>query len=71
MLAPSKSNPDSVGVDNEYAGFVVPSRPDTPLSDYYPANTEKSLQVDRGRINPTRSNVSKQGSHVYPGGTSS
>lgn len=71
MPAPSKSNPNGIGVNSEYAGEVAPSRPDTRLSDYYPSNTEKSLQVDRSKINPTRSSVSRNGSPVFPGGTSS
>lgn len=71
MPAPSKSNPDGVGVNGEYAGFVAPSRPDTKLADYYPADHEQSLQVDRARINPTRDTVTTNGSQVFPGGTSS
>lgn len=27
-MAGTKSNPDNVGVENRYAGFVAPSRPD-------------------------------------------
>lgn len=71
MPASSKSNPNGVGVNNDYAGFVAPTRPDTKLADYYPSNGEKSLQVDRARINPTRNAVSENPSPIYPGGTSS
>lgn len=65
MPAPSKSNPNGIGVDNEYAGFAAPSRPDA--STVGPGGNT----VDRSRINPTLNQVSTSKTTAKPGGVSS
>lgn len=58
-------NPSNVLGDNEYAGFVAPSRADQ--STIGPGGNT----VDRGAINKTKDTVSTQGSQAKPGGVSS
>jgi hypothetical protein len=60
----SKSNPNNIGVTNTYAGNVAPKRADQ--STILPGGN----RVNRKRINPTRSSVSKNKSSIYPGGES-
>lgn len=62
MPAPSKSNPNGIGVDNRYAGFKAPSRPDA--STVGPGGNK----VDRKSINPTRDSVNPTPERVFPGG---
>lgn len=74
MPAPSKSNPDGVGVNGEYAGFKAPHRADQSTvagpGGYY-GGSEVGNVVDREDINKTKDSVSRSGSQVFPGGTSS
>ena len=75
MPGPSRSNPDSIGVNNEYAGFKAPKRADATTTggrgdSYYKGDPAGNI-VDKGRMNRTKDAVSNDKSTVFPGGVSS